>query len=280
MRNIDSSVIEMTVKKLCLEANTVLRKDVFEALRDLYEKETDPRSKDMLKVLIENATIADDEKLAICQDTGMVAVFMDIGRDVSIKGGSVAGAVNRGVADAYNEGYFRNSVVADPLKRENTGDNTPAVIHTEIVEGDGIKVSVMPKGFGAENKSRIKMLNPTSGTEEIVDFCVETIKEAGPDGCPPYVLGIGMGGTLERCAFLAKKALLRPVGSSNPKPHIAELEREIKKRTDELKIGVMGLGGNVTVLGVNILESPTHIAGLPVAVNVCCHALRSATGEI
>lgn len=279
-RNIEAKVIEDTVKALCIEANTVLRPDVLEAIKDLYQKEKNNISKDMLKILIENAEIAQKEKIAICQDTGMVTVFIDIGEDAVIQGGGVTDAVNRGIEAAYREGYFRKSVVKSPVLRKNTGTNTPGVLHLGIAGGDKVTISVMPKGFGSENKSRMAMLDPTSGPERIVDFCVETVKTAGPDACPPYILGVGLGGTMEECALLAKKALLRPVNESNPEPHIAELERDIKGKTNALGIGIMGLGGRSTVLGVNVEEYPTHIAGLPVVINLSCHALRSAAKVI
>ncbi len=275
------SDIEKTVEKLCIEANTVLRPDVLEALKESCRKEEEGSlSKKMLGVLLSNARIAKEKGLPLCQDTGIAAVFIDMGRDVVVNEGDIILAVNNGVEKAYKEGYFRKSVVEDPILRNNTGTNTPAVIHVDIVEGDRMSISVMPKGFGSENKSRIKMMNPTCGPDDIVDFCVEAVRKAGPDACPPYVLGIGLGGTIEWCAYLAKKALLRPVNSEHPKPHIAEMERRIKEKANTLEIGVMGLGGLTTVMGVNIEEASTHIAGLPVAVNISCHALRSASAVI
>jgi len=276
-RKNDITGIKNTVKGLCIEANTVLRLDVLEAIKDLNSREEKVSAKNMLGVLIDNAELARKEKLPLCQDTGLVTVFMDIGEEVDIAGGNIIEAVNKGVEEAYAEGCFRKSVVNDPLLRRNTGTNTPAVVHIDIVKGNSIKVSVMPKGFGSENKGRMIMLDPTAGREEIINFCVETVKIAGPDACPPYVLGIGLGGTAEECVFLAKKALLRSVNSNNPKPHIADLEREIKEKVGALEIGVMGLGGISTVMGVVIETAPTHIAGLPLAVNVSCHAVRSAS---
>ncbi len=283
VRCIDPKVIENTVMDLCIEANTVLRPDILKGIEDLYQSEKDNTpAKGMLKILLENAEIAQRDKLAICQDTGMVAVFIDIGNDavIQVRGGSLVEAVNKGVERSYREGYFRKSVVGDPILRDNTGTNAPAVIHIGVIDGDGIRISVMPKGFGSENKSRMAMLDPTAGTQKIVDFCVETVRIAGPDACPPYVLGVGLGGTMEECAFLAKMALLRPINEPNSKPHLAELERSIKEKTEALGIGIMGLGGNSTVLGVNVEEYPTHIAGLPVAVNLSCHAMRSATAVV
>jgi fumarate hydratase subunit alpha len=234
----------------------------------------------MLKVLVDNAKMAEDKKIPLCQDTGLVVVLLNIGRDVVLSGGDVKEAVNEGVKEAYKEGFFRNSVVEDPLMRKNTGTNTPAAIHIDIVDGKNVEILVMPKGFGSENKSRLVMMNPTARPEEIIDFCVETVKMAGPDACPPYVLGVGIGGTMDTCAYMAKKALFRPLSERNPKPHIEDLEKRIKEKANELGIGVMGLGGGSTVMGVNIEAGPTHIAGLPVAVNVGCHALRSARAEI
>ncbi|MCK4852081.1 MAG: fumarate hydratase [Candidatus Omnitrophica bacterium] len=281
VRFIDAKNIEDTVKSLCIRANTVLRPDVLEAIKDLYRREKNNTiQKDMLGILIRNAAVAQKEQMAICQDTGMVAVFIDMGTSTAIRGDNMISAVDKGVEAAYKEGCFRGSVVRDPLLRDNTGTNTPAVVHLRIVDGDGIKISVMPKGFGSENKSRMIMLEPTAGPEEIRDFCVETVKAAGPDACPPYVLGVGIGGTMEECALLAKRALIRPINVSNPELHIADLEREIKKQTDTLNIGIMGLGGISTVMGVNVEAGPTHIAGLPVAVNLSCHALRSATAVV
>ena len=281
VRVVQRDDIERSVKDLCVRANNELRPDVLKALKRVSDsRENSAMSKKMLSILLENAEIAKKTQQPICQDTGMVAVFIEMGSDVHVEGGNIAEAVNNGVRDAYEEACFRKSVVADPIMRENTGTNTPAVIHIDPVDGSSVKISVMPKGFGSENKSRTAMLNPTCSFEDIVDFCVETVKIAGPDACPPYILGVGLGGTMEGCALLAKKALLQPVGGSNPKQHIADLEREIEKKVNELKIGVMGLGGPGTVLGVNILEGPTHIAGMPVAVNLSCHALRSASTVI
>lgn len=270
--------IKLAVKELSLKANTVLRPDVLEGIKRLYEQEPKgTQAKNMLKILVENAEIADKKNIPICQDTGLVVVFLEIGEDVHFYGGDLIQAVNEGVEEAYREGFFRNSVVGDPLLRKNTGTNTPAAIHVDIVKGDRMKISVMPKGFGSENKSRLIMLNPTSGPDRIIDFCVETVKIAGPDACPPYVLGIGIGGTMDTCALLAKKALLRPIDEPHREPHVAEMENKIMEKAKALKIGIMGLGGLSTVMGVNIELAPTHIAGLPVAVNVACHALRSAS---
>ncbi|HNX91331.1 MAG TPA: fumarate hydratase [Candidatus Omnitrophota bacterium] len=278
-RIVPADRIKDEVSKLLIKANTVLRPDVFKCIKILHANETSPRAKNMLKILIENAEIAKKEKIAICQDTGMACVFIDLGADVKVRG-DLLNAVNAGVKEAYLKGNFRKSVVCDPILRKNTNTNTPAVIHVDIVKGDRIKISVMPKGFGSENKGKIFMLNPTVTRENIVDICVNAIKQAGPDACPPYVVGIGLGGTMERSAYLAKKALLGALGERNRKKHIALIEREIISRANGLKIGVMGLGGRSTVMDVKILEDATHIAGLPLAINFSCHALRSASEVI
>jgi fumarate hydratase subunit alpha len=280
-RKIKASVIEAAVRALFIKANTVLRPDVFSALEEAFNKEKrGTASAEMLAVLMNNADIAREELIPICQDTGLATVFVEIGKDADISGVDVPGGIDRGVAKAYIEGNLRRSVVKDPFLRENTGDNTPAVVHIEIVKGNRVTIHVLPKGFGSENKGRVAMLNPTAGPDAVVDFCVETVKAAGPDACPPYVLGVGCGGTLENAAFLAKKALLRPINEHNSKGHLARIESEILKKCNKLGIGVMGLGGRTTVLGVNVEAAPTHIAGLPVAVSISCHALRSASAVI
>ena len=276
MRIIEVSKIRDAVRDLCLEANFVLRRDVLAAIKRAAKSETDPRARGILKSIIENARLAKSKRLAICQDTGMVTVFLAIGREVTLEGGDPVNVVNEGVKDAYSKGYLRKSVVSDPVLRKNTNTNTPAVINMEIVEGDRVKISVSPKGFGSENKSKIKMLKPTDGVSDIKKFVVETVIEAGPDACPPLVLGIGIGGTFEKAAYLAKKAVFRPIDRHNPKKHLKKLERELFKEINALGVGPMGLGGKTTVLGVNIEDFPTHIAGLPVAVNISCHATRSA----
>ena len=273
--------LKATVKELCLQANTVLREDVREALAQACSREDEGTvSRRMLEILIDNASIAESAKIPICQDTGHVAVFLDIGSEIDLSGCDIAKMVNEGVEEAYAEYNFRKSVVKSPVHRENTGTNTPCIIHTDIVSGNEIRVSVMPKGFGSENKSVIKMFNPTDDMEKITGFCVETVKRTGADACPPYVLGIGMGGTMEKSALLAKKALLRPITRRSHAEYIAGAEEDIMEKCNALGIGVMGLGGKTTVMGVNIEEYPTHIAGLPVAINVCCHALRSASAVI
>ncbi|MDD4957636.1 MAG: fumarate hydratase [Candidatus Omnitrophica bacterium] len=280
-RAISRTDIESAVMRLCLEANIIIRDDISRALEILAgEKEQGEHTRRMVKVLLDNATIARDKKIAICQDTGLVCVFIEIGDNVSVCGINMQDAVNKGVMLAYKEYGFRMSVVGDPVIRKNTGSNIPAILHVEIVPGDTVKISVMPKGFGSENKGRIGMLKPTSGVGEIVDFCVETVKLAGPDACPPYILGVGIGGTMEYCAYLAKKALLRKIDRPNAASHLADIETRIRSGANALDIGIMGLGGSSTVIGVNVEAAATHIAGLPVAVNLSCHALRTATTEI
>lgn len=276
MREIDVSKIKDAVTELCLKANFELRKDVLKALRRALKEEADKRPKNILKSIIENARIAKSKRLAICQDTGMVSVNLEIGQDVALVGGDLKGSINDGVKEAYNKGYLRKSVVDDPLIRKNTNTNTPCIIFTEIVEGDRLKITVSPKGFGSENKSSIKMFRPTNSISDIKEFVLEVVKRAGPDACPPFILGIGIGGIFAKASDLAAKALLRPIDIRNPKRHIAKLEKELLKEINALRLGPMGLGGRTTCLGVNILESPTHIAGLPVAVNMSCHATRSA----
>ncbi len=280
MRNIKAGAISNLVAKLCIEANTKLRDDILRAIRAALKKETGGLAKKHLKMLIDNADIAAKDKIAICQDTGMVAVFAEIGQDVHIVGGSLKDAVDRGVERAYREGYFRKSVVHCPLRRKNTGTNTPAILHTTIVPGNSFRVWVMVKGFGSENKSAIKMLHPTATEEEMINFILDTVKNAGAEACPPLAIGIGMGGTFDHAAHLAKKSLLRDIGKKNPERHLAILEKKIIDKINRLGIGPMGLGGKTTALGATILSSATHIAGLPVAVNISCHATRSAYGKL
>jgi fumarate hydratase subunit alpha len=280
MREIDVSKIKDAVKELCLEANFVLRKDILKALKKAALRENNPRAKKILRSIIENAGIARKRRLAICQDTGIVNVFIEIGRDVAITGGGLEKAVNEGVAEAYKKGYLRKSVVDDPFLRKNTATNAPCVIVAEMVEGDRVRIAVLPKGIGAENKSAVRMFKPNDSLELIKDFILDVARRAGPDACPPLVLGIGIGGTFDKAASLAKKALLRPIDVRNDKTHFARLERELVTAINSLGIGPMGLGGKTTVLGVNISDFPTHIGGLPVAVNVSCHATRGAENVI
>lgn len=276
MRTIDVSKIKEAVAELCLKANFELRKDVLGALKAALKRETAAGPRRILKEIIENARIAAKKRLAICQDTALVTVYVEMGSSVVLTGGDLVTAVNKGVEEAYRKGYLRKSVVGDPIVRKNTNTNTPCVIHVDIVEGEKVRIIVSPKGFGSENKSGIKMMRPTDTEKEIIDFVKEVVGKAGPDACPPYVLGIGIGGTFDHAAYMSKKALLRGLGSKHAKKHFRALERDILKAVNALGIGPMGLGGKTTALAVNIEEFPTHIAGLPVAVSVSCHATRSA----
>lgn len=280
MRKIDVKKIRSAVARLAIEANFVLRKDIIRAIRKAFLAEKNRKAKKILMILLDNAAIAKKEKLAICQDTGMAVVFIEIGQGVNLVGGDLSKAVNDGIRDGYKKGYLRKSVVADPLLRMNTKDNAPAVIHEKIVPGDNIKITVLPKGFGSENKSAVKMFNPTQGQNEIASFIIEAVRKAGADACPPYIVGVGMGGTIEKACLLAKEAILRPIDKRSKKRHIAALEKKLLKKINALKIGPMGFGGAATCLGVNIEVYPTHIAGLPVCVNISCHATRSATATL
>jgi len=275
MREIAASKIREAVTELCLKANFELRSDILKALKAAVSKETNVRARNILKAIIENAKLAKKKRLAICQDTGLVSIFLELGNDVAIKG-DLEEALHKGVEDAYKKGYLRKSMVADPLIRKNTNTNTPCIFTFNLVKGDSLKVTVSPKGFGSENKSAIKMFKPTAGQNEIIAFVLEVVKDAGADACPPLVLGIGMGGTFDYAAQLSKRAILRPIETKNAKKHIRALEKAILNAVNSLNIGPMGLGGRTTALGVNIEEFPTHIAGLPVAVSVSCHATRSA----
>lgn len=275
MREIDVKKIREVVTELCLKANFELRKDVLKTLKDALKKEKSERAKNILKAILENASLAKKKRIAICQDTGFVSIFLEIGNSV-ILSGNLFEAVNKAVEEAYKKGYLRKSVVSDPLTRKNTNTNTPCIIHTDIVEGDRIRISVSPKGFGSENKSAIKMFRPTDSWEDIKEFILEVVKKAGPEACPPLILGIGIGGTFDYAAYLSKKALLRSIEVRNPKKHFRTLEKDLLKAVNSLGLGPMGLGGKTTALGVNIEEFPTHIAGMPVAVSVSCHATRSA----
>jgi fumarate hydratase subunit alpha len=276
MRKVSAGKIRDAVSRLAIEANLSLRKDVLNALKKAYSAEKAPRAKKILKALIENAAIALSERIPICQDTGMAAVFLEIGQEAAIFGGDLEKAVNEGIAEGYKKGSLRKSIVADPLSRVNTKDNTPAVIYTKIVPGSKIKITVAPKGFGSENKSLTSMFRPTDGAEKIEKFILEAVKKAGPDACPPYIIGVGIGGTLDKACILAKEALLRRVDKRNPGRRIAVMENGLLKKINGLNIGPMGLGGKATCLGLNIEVYPTHIAGLPVCVGISCHATRSA----
>lgn len=274
MRKIQSNVITKKIKNMCISANQVLGEDVFNKIEDSIEKEQSPIGKDILEKLLINANIAKKKEMPICQDTGIAVFFVEIGQEVIIEGGNLTEAINEGVRQGYADGYLRKSVVKDPLIRENTKDNTPAIIHYDIVDGDRLKILFAPKGFGSENMSKVKMLKPADGIQGVKDFVLQTIKEAGPNPCPPIVVGVGIGGTMEKACILAKRALLRDLGSHNEKKHIRELESELLLEANKLGIGPQGLGGNTTALGVNIEVFATHIAGLPVAVNINCHVAR------
>lgn len=276
MKIIKTEKITQVVADLCLKANTELRTDVYAALKKAYKKENQKSAKFLLEAIIKNADIAKKEKLAICQDTGLPCVFIEIGNQVQIIG-DLKQAVNKGIALGYQKGYFRNSIVKDPLLRGKPG-STPAMIHIDMAKGNKLKIAVLPKGFGCENKTQLEMFRPTAGIEEIKKFIVDAIKVAGPDACPPYVVGVGIGGSADYACLLAKKALLS--ADSRQLTAVSELEKQLLKEINKLGIGPMGLGGKTTCLGVNIKKSPTHIAGLPVCVNISCHALRSAVGLI
>lgn len=277
MRKISVDKIRKIVEELSIEANTCLREDVFSALKQAHRLERGKKAKTVLGILVENAKIAKREGLAICQDTGVACVYIEIGQGVMLTGGDLARAVNEGVRAGYKKGYFRNSIV-DPLSRKNTGTNAPAVICTKIVKGDRVRIIVVPKGFGCENKNQIKMFKPTADPGEIKKFIVGAVKEAGAFACPPYIIGVGIGGTFEKAAQMSKEALLRTVPSSKflVPSYIRRLEKELLKEINRLNIGPSGLGGKTTALAVNILTYPTHIAGLPVAISIGCHAMRSA----
>lgn len=280
MREIHCSKITEVIRRLCIEANEHLPEDVKCAINTARKEEDGEIAKGILDNIVENYEIADNENVPICQDTGMAVVFMEIGQDVHIVGGDLTESVNEGVRQGYTDGFLRKSVVKDPIRRGNTGDNTPAILYTEIVPGDQIKITVGPKGFGSENMSRIMMFKPSAGLEGIKDFIIETVKIAGPNPCPPMVVGVGIGGTFDRCALLAKKALMRPLGSSNEDPFYADLEKELLLKINSLGIGPQGLGGRTTAIGLNIETFPTHIAGMPCAVNINCHVTRHKTEVI
>ncbi len=276
MRIVQTSVITENIKEMCIEANHYLSKDMKAVLDQAVESEKAPLGKQILNQLEENLRIAAEDMIPICQDTGMAVIFLEIGQDVHFEGGLLEDAVNEGVRQGYEEGFLRKSVVKDPLIRENTKDNTPAVIHYEIVSGDKVKITVAPKGFVSANMSRIFMLKPADGIEGVKEAILTAVKEAGPNACPPMVIGVGIGGTFEKCAWMAKKALTRPVDEHSPVPYIREMEEELLHRINKTGIGPGGLGGSTTAFAVNINTYPTHIAGLPVAVNICCHVNRHA----
>lgn len=276
MREINVSKITEAICDMCISANCNLNNDIKSALENGLAIETSQVAKAMLEDILKNAEIAKCEVMPICQDTGMAIVFLKIGQDVHFTGGSLCDAINEGVRQGYEKGYLRKSVVKDPIRRGNTGDNTPAIIHTEITEGDKVEITIAPKGFGSENMSAIKMLKPSDGAEGIVNFVVETVKSAGGNPCPPIVVGVGIGGSFEKSALLAKSALLRDIDTQNPDPFYADMEAELLDKINALGIGPQGFGGKTTALGVNIETFPTHIAGMPCAVNISCHVTRHA----
>lgn len=280
MREIHISEIINTVKELCIESNYYLSNDIRDALCRAKKKETWPLAENVLEQLILNSNIAKKEDMPICQDTGMACVFVEIGQEVHIVGGLLQDAINEGVRKGYDEGFLRKSVVKDPIDRVNTKDNTPSVIYYDIVPGDKLKITVAPKGFGSENMSRIKMLKPSDGLQGVKDFIIETVNLAGPNPCPPIVIGVGIGGTFDKAAYLAKKALIRPLNKRNTNKFYSDLEEELLEIINNLGIGPQGFGGKTTALGLNIETYPTHIAGLPVAVNINCHATRHKEREI
>lgn len=276
MRRINVETITQNIKEMCIEANHFLSPDMKKVFDEAAASEESPLGRQILGQLEENLCIAGEEMIPICQDTGMAVVFIKVGQDVHLIGGSLTDAINEGVRQGYVDGYLRKSVVKDPIYRENTKDNTPAIIHYEIVEGEQVEITVAPKGFGSENMSRVFMLKPADGIEGVKNAIITAVKDAGPNACPPMVVGVGIGGTFEKCAILAKKALTRPVGEHSAIPYVKELEEEMLEKINRLGIGPGGLGGTTTALAVNVNTYATHIAGLPVAVNICCHVNRHA----
>ena len=280
IREIDSSLITQRVEEMCIEANIFLPEDVKKAISSASGREDYDSAVNVLSLLKDNYEAAARNRLPICQDTGMTFVFLDIGQDVHILGDDLEEAVNEGVRRGYEKGFLRKSVVSDPLRRDNSGDNTPAVIHVRIVPGSNVDITLAPKGFGSENMSALAMLKPSAGIRGVKDFILDTVKTAGPNACPPMVVGVGIGGSFDMCPLLAKRALLRPVDERNPDPFYGEMEEELKESINRLGIGPAGYGGETTVLGVNILAMATHIAGLPCAVNISCHATRHVKARI
>ena len=280
MRTVQVSEITENIKEMCIEANHYLSKDMEAVMERAAETEEAPLGKQILGQLRENLDIAARDMIPICQDTGMAVVFLEIGQDVHLEGGPLEDAVNEGVRQGYTQGYLRKSVVGDPILRENTRDNTPAVIHTRIVAGDKVRIKVAPKGFGSENMSRVFMLKPADGLEGVKHAILTAVKDAGPNACPPMVVGVGVGGTFEKCALMAKEALTREAGSRSSIPWVRELEEEMLEKINGLGIGPGGLGGSTTAFAVNVTTYPTHIAGLPVAVNICCHVNRHVVREV
>lgn len=274
MRTLNVEEISKNIKEMCIEANHFLSKDMDIAMKNAVSTEKSPLGKKILSQLQDNLKIAGKDMIPICQDTGMAVVFLEIGQDVHFEGGNLENAVNEGIRRGYVDGYLRKSVVKDPILRENTKDNTPGIIHYKIVQGDQVKIKVAPKGFGSENMSRVFMLKPADGIEGVKEAVLTAVKDAGPNACPPMVVGVGIGGTFEKCALMAKEALTREVGSHSDIPYVKELEEELLERINKIGIGPGGLGGSTTALAVNVNTYPTHIAGLPVAVNICCHVNR------
>ena len=274
MRTVNVEEISKNIKEMCIEANHFLSKDMDIAMKNAVSTEKSPLGKKILSQLQDNLKIAGEDMIPICQDTGMAVVFLEIGQDVHFDGGDREDAVNEGIRRGYVDGYLRKSVVKDPILRENTKDNTPGIIHYKIVPGDQVKIKVAPKGFGSENMSRVFMLKPADGIEGVKEAVLTAVKDAGPNACPPMVVGVGIGGTFEKCALMAKEALTREVGSHSDIPYVKELEEELLERINKIGIGPGGLGGSTTALAVNVNTYPTHIAGLPVAVNICCHVNR------
>lgn len=280
MREVNVDKVTENIKEMCIEANHFLTDDMKKVFKNAVVSEKSPLGKQVLNQLNENLDIAANDMIPICQDTGMAVVFINVGQDVNFTGGNITDAINEGVRQGYVEGFLRKSVVNDPIIRENTKDNTPAVIHYNIVPGDKVDITVAPKGFGSENMSRVFMLKPADGIEGVKDAILTAVKDAGPNACPPMVIGVGIGGTFEKCALLAKKALTRNVEEESPVPYVRELEKEMLEKINKLGIGPGGLGGTQTALAINIETYPTHIAGLPVAVNMCCHVNRHAHRQI
>lgn len=276
IRTIDVEEITKNIKEMCMEANHFLTADMDCALKRATSEEKSPLGKQILEQLQDNLRIAGEDMIPICQDTGMAVIFVEIGQDVHFSNGNLEEAINEGVRQGYTEGFLRKSVVKDPIERENTKDNTPAIIHYEIVEGDQVKITIAPKGFGSENMSRVFMLKPADGIEGVKNAILTAVRDAGPNACPPMVVGVGIGGTFEKCALMAKKALTRPVNEHSAIPYVKELEEEILEKINKTGIGPGGLGGTITALAVNIDTYPTHIAGLPVGINICCHVNRHA----
>lgn len=280
MRKIDVEEITKNIKEMCIEANHFLTDDMDQAMKKAACQEKAPLGKQILEQLQDNLKIAGQDMIPICQDTGMAVIFMEIGQDVHFEGGSLETAINEGVRQGYIEGYLRKSVVDDPIIRKNTNDNTPAIIHYSIVPGENVKITVAPKGFGSENMSRVFMLKPADGIEGVKNAIMTAVKDAGPNACPPMVVGVGIGGTFEKCALMAKKALTRPVNEHSDIPYVRELEEEMLEKINKTGIGPGGLGGTTTALAVNVLTYPTHIAGLPVGINICCHVNRHSVRVI